>query len=219
MHKLYHEQITRSALETVFSRQAIDIIVAANLGQDSLINLLKGHYHFDANGFEKAFAYLEELDAEFDNSITAGKVPSAWAAFGRKTHAVQDYYAHTNYVALWLEANPDVEMGAGNEIPPLVPEILQSDRLYAARVYYPFEALTLFPVFIPFLKRILPADSHVNMNLDSPEAGPLFPLALSAAKKRTRLTCEAACSRIAETFGEDALKQFLDKSIDDSYEI
>ena len=30
----------------------------------------------------------------------------AWQAFGRLTHTAQDFYAHSNYVALWRERNP-----------------------------------------------------------------------------------------------------------------
>lgn len=212
MHENYHVQITKEAVRNSFSDRALAIIIEANLNQDSLLNLLKGHYHFDANGFDQSFVYIDHQRRIILDKIQRGDALEAWRAFGRLTHVVQDFYAHTNYVALWQESFPDEDFRSGEGVPPLLPQLLGSDRLFAARVYYPLEALSIFPIFNPFLKRILPSDAHVNMNLDSPESGPLFPLAMSAAINRTRVTFQEICSAIESTGDETRLMAFLDRA-------
>ena len=68
-----------------------------------------GHdeYHFDNNAFEKSYAYIEEQRALTISSLMANDVFSAWSAFGRLTHTVQDFYSHSNYVDLWLSRQPE----------------------------------------------------------------------------------------------------------------
>jgi hypothetical protein len=214
MEKIYHEELTRSALDAVFSRGALDAIVTANLGQDSLLNLLKSRYHFDDNDFDGAFAYAEAQEAAVVAALRDKDQEAAWAAFGRLTHAAQDFYAHTNYVALWLEAHPDFDADAGLPVDPVDPKIVYSDALIAAHVYYPLEALTIFDGLVPALQRILPADSHANMNLDHPGRGDLFPLAMSAARARTQFSFGEISALIAAEMGADGLALFQDRPID-----
>jgi len=99
----YHASITRKALSERFGPRALEAIVTANLGQDNLCGQI-GHdeYHFDNNAFEKSYAFIEKQQALTVSSLGDGDVPAAWAAFGRLTHTAQDFYAHTNYVDLWL---------------------------------------------------------------------------------------------------------------------
>ena len=208
MQKPYHEELTRTALAGAFSRRALDAIVAANLRQDALLNLLKGRYHFDANDLAGAHRYVAAQEEAVLRHLQAGDPPAAWAAFGRLTHALQDFYAHTNYAALWLEAHPDQADGA--PVDPLDTDILTSDRLIAARVYYPLEALTIFKRLVPLLQRILPADSHANMNLDHPGRGALFPAAMSAARARTRHKFDGLTARIEDGLGAQGLAAFQD---------
>lgn len=205
----YHEQMTRAALDGRFSKPALDAVVKANLGQDALLKLLVGKYHFDGNAFEQAFIYMEEQEAAILAALAADKPLQAQQAFGRITHAVQDYYAHTNYAALWLEAHPDFEPAGGLPVDPVDPEIMEAGGLRAAYVYLPWEALALFPALVPILERLLPPDSHTRMNLDHPGRGPLFPLALSAAEERTRLVFEAISRRIRAELNGDRLGVFL----------
>ena len=49
-------------------------------------------------------------------------------SFGRLTHAAQDFYAHSNYIALWRESHPEA---APNETDPLIAVLLsaQADSL------------------------------------------------------------------------------------------
>jgi len=183
----YHASITRKALSEHFSPRALEAIVAANLGQDDLRGQI-GHdeYHFDNNAFEKSYAFIEEKRALTVSSLQGGDAPSAWTAFGRLTHTAQDFYAHTNYVNLWLARFADKTPPSPPEIDPLINELVDSPELRSGKLYYPLEALS----FVPFLKRfvmlLLPKDSHAWMNLDSPERGRRFEYVLEAALKRTR---------------------------------
>jgi hypothetical protein len=183
----YHASITRKALSERFSPRALEAIVVANLGQDNLRGQI-GHdeYHFDNNAFEKSYAFIETQRALTISSLQDEDAPAAWAAFGRLTHTAQDFYAHTNYVDLWLARFTDQTLPSPSEIDPLIHELVNSPELHSGKLYYPFEALS----FVPFLKRfvipLLPKDSHAWMNLDSPERGKRFEYAIEAALKRTR---------------------------------
>lgn len=124
--------------------------------------------------------------------MTAGKPQNAWAAFGRLLHGAQDFYAHTNYIRLWialytgppdLTAPPDI-------IEPLVPRLIESPDLYSGRVDWFWEAASRIPGLEMLSNRLAPDGSHYCMNLDSPDQGPLFTYAYHAALKRTRLEYE-----------------------------
>lgn len=182
----YHASITRNALSEYFSPRALEAIIAANLEQDNLRGQI-GHdeYHFDNNAFEKSYAFIEAQRTLAISSLQDGDQPAAWTAFGRLTHTAQDFYAHTNYVDLWLAHCADETRLSPPEIDPLVDELVDSPELHSGKLYYPFEALS----FVPFLKRLviplLPRDSHAWMNLDAPERGKRFEYAFEAAIKRT----------------------------------
>ena len=186
----YHEAITRKALSAHFSPRALDDIVVANLGQDNLRGQI-GHdeYHFDNNAFDQGYAYIEEQRALLYAALEKDDAPSAWAAFGRLTHTAQDFYAHSNYVDLWL-AGFDGNPPPPPEIDPMVEELLNSPNLHSGKLYYPLEAFS----FVPFLKRfvmpLLPKDSHAHMNLDSPKRGTRFAYAFEAAVVRTGVEFE-----------------------------
>jgi chaperonin GroEL len=113
--------------------------------------------------------------------------PAALAAFGRLLHGRQDFYAHSNWVALWVasrggpaQCTPDqVEICAD---PLLVPQLISGTGV-------PWHFIV---VRMPLLGRLarrslIPADSHEAMNLDHPGRGPLFPFAMAAAIKHSRL--------------------------------
>ena len=212
MHKAFHIQLCRSALSGSFSAGALEIIIRANLGQDSLLNLLRSEFHFDANAFDRAFDYCRDQEVRVLRSLLQADITEARRAFGRLTHALQDYYAHSNYAALWLEAHPGYKPARDGPVDPVDPEIMGSSRLIAARVYYPLEALSIFPGLVPAIQRRLPADSHANMNLDHPGRGPLFEYAMSAARQRTWLCSRELTGRISMEIGHEALEQFTGKS-------
>src|SRR6185503_12531594 len=83
--------------------RALAAITYANVQQDRLAGQF-GHdeFHFDNNAFEKSYAYIEEQRALTVSSLQKPDADSAWAAFGRFLHTVQDFYAHSNYVTLWI---------------------------------------------------------------------------------------------------------------------
>ena len=193
----YHEAITRKALLSFFSPTALDAVVAANLAQDKLSGQI-GHdeFHFDNNAFEKSYAYLAKQRTLIHAALENSDGPSAWAAFGRLTHTAQDFYAHSNYVDLWLagfETPPQP-----SEIDPLVEELIRSHNLRSGKLYYPIEVLSFIPFLKPFVFPLLPKDSHAHMNLDAPEHGQRFAYAFEAATKRTGIELELVTSTLQE---------------------
>ncbi len=224
MKAVYHRQILARALGARVSPRALKAIYRANVWQDRPSALI-GHpeFHFDENAFAEALAYVEECRA-----LAAGaeSPAEAWAAFGRLSHTVQDFYAHSNYVALWMERETPYSSPAqglvgktldgGREWPPvksidgLDPSLLKHPRLMTCRVYLPLEALYLIPGLGPLVKMLLPKDSHAWMNLDNPKTGPLFPYAMEAAVQRTVAEFERTLAAIGEERGEAAVQALVD---------
>jgi hypothetical protein len=185
MLEVHHTEMTREALDARVSPRALEVMIAANLKQDSPAGLL-GHdeYHFDNNAFDESYRYIKEQRGYVIAALLSPGVLSSWIAFGRLTHAVQDFYAHTNYVSMWLGENNGTPR-ASSEIDPLRKDLIEHPTLHSGRVYLPMDAL----YFVPFLRKLslalLPRDSHGWMNLDSPAQGPHFEYARAAAVKRT----------------------------------
>jgi hypothetical protein len=195
------------ALDDLFSLRALEKIIEANLYQDRLRGQIGHHeYHFDHNAFDKSYAYIEEQRTLTVSSLMANDVPAAWSAFGRLTHTIQDFYAHSNYIDLWLARQPNGTPPVSFEIDPVDPGLIHNHALRSGKVYLR-EILT----FIVPLKRlamsILPRDAHGWMNLDSPERGPNFPYAFQAAVKRTKLEFE----RTTKNLTGDLFMLFVDK--------
>jgi len=181
--------MTREALGEQMSPRALEVITAANRRQDSARNLI-GHdaYHFD-NSLEKGWRYISEQRGHVIASLLSPGMLSAWIAFGRLTHGVQDFYSHTNYVSLWLDQFSDTPP-APAEIDPLQKDLIESPRLHSGKVYMPLDALYFIPVLRRLALALLPRDSHGWMNLDSPKQGAKFEYARAAAIKRTRYEFE-----------------------------
>jgi hypothetical protein len=203
----YHAEMTQLALDGQFSSRALERIMAANVYQDRVAGQI-GHdeYHFDNNAFEKSYAYLEEQRALTVASLMANDAPSAWSAFGRLTHTAQDFYAHSNYIELWLARQPQGAPPTPPEVDPLDPRVLESQALRSGKIY-PLEPLSFIPVLRPLVMRLLPRDAHCWMNLDSPARGRNFKYAFSAAIKRTRLEFEQMTSGLPP----EICHLFLDK--------
>lgn len=204
----YHITMLSRVLGGRISARALQAITAANLGQDGLAGLVAHpEYHFDDSLFERSLAYVETCRRE---AAKATDPAVAWAAFGRLSHAVQDFYAHSNYVRLWAERAEGQPLPPPEAIDGLDPALLRHPRLISGRVYWPLEALWIFPALHPWLKRVLPADSHANLNLDTPATGPLFDYAIEAAVQRTYVEFERTLALIGETQGAVAMRRFLD---------
>jgi hypothetical protein len=206
----YHLEITRKALGSQFGPQALETIIRANVHQDDLKYLLGGypHHHFDDNAFERTYAYLDEQRKLILDTLAQTNTTPAWEAYGRITHAVQDFYAHTNYVQLWLEQNAGETAPDPAGIAPLTAEILASPRLISGRVNIFLELLNLIPIIGMILRPLFPPDIHARMNLDQPSSGPLFHYAFVAAQKRTRAEFETLSAHILDALNPEALVQF-----------
>jgi hypothetical protein len=180
-----HEEMTCEALGAHFSQRALEVILAANRKQDALSGQI-GHdeFHFDNNAIERGMAYVNEQRGLVIASLLSPGVLSAWVAFGRLIHTVQDFYSHTNYVSLWLDAHDDTPP-APSEIDPVRKDLIESQKLHSGRIYLPLDALYFIPFLRNFSLGLLPKDSHGWMNLDSPKQGVRFEYARAAAIKRT----------------------------------
>jgi hypothetical protein len=185
-----HEEMTRDALCNRVSPRALEVFIAANCKQDSWRGQF-GHdeYHFDNNAIDEGHRYISEQRGFVIASLLSPGVIPAWIAFGRLTHAVQDFYSHTNFVSMWLDQHNGTPP-APSEIDPVQKSLIESPSLHSAKLYIPMDVL----YFIPFLRKLslvfLPRDSHGRMNLDSPKQGPHFEYARAAAVKRTQYEFE-----------------------------
>ncbi len=212
MRSKYHRQITTQALEGQVSPRALEAILRGNLRQDNLRGQI-GHpeYHFDDNTFSAGWAYIDQHRGHIMSSITARRNPQpAWMSFGRLTHAVQDFYAHSNYLALWQSHYPPEALPAPDQVNALDPKLLSHPELRSGRIYYPLEMLTIIPGLAGLARRLLPQDSHAWMNLDSPDRGPLFPYALAAAEQHTRHAFRRVKDEILQKTGASGLRFFVD---------
>lgn len=186
----FHVEMMHLALDDLFSQRALKQIIAANVGQDRLRGQI-GHpeYHFDHNAFDRSYAYIEEQRALTISSLMSNDIPAAWAAFGRLTHTAQDFYAHSNYIDLWLARQIDRRLPSASEVDPVDMDLLHNPALHSGKVYVR-ELLTFIPLLKSFALSILPRDAHGWMNLDSPARGPNFKYAFQAALKRTKIEFE-----------------------------
>lgn len=188
MLKPVHVQMMHRALGGRFSVRALGAIVDANVRVDSLWKLV-GHaeYHFDDNAFEASRAYMQQQRALIRPALEHGELRAAWEAFGRLTHTAQDFYAHSNYVDLWLACQPNGMEPAANEIDPLDDSLIENPSLRSGKMYFPLGYLSFVPGLSKLVMPRMPRDSHAWMHLDSAARGPMFEYAFHAAVKRTRV--------------------------------
>ena len=181
-----HEEMTREALTNRLSPRALAVVIAANRKQDALSGQI-GHneYHFDNNAIDEGHRYIKEQRGFVLASLLSPGVLSAWIAFGRLLHTAQDFYAHTNYIPMWLDQH-DGTPPAPPEVDPVQKSLIESPKIRSGKIYLPMDALYFVPFLRKFSLALLPHDSHGKMNLDSPKQGPRFEYARAAAVKRTQ---------------------------------
>ena len=185
MKSKYHVEMTRDALQGDFSESALRTIIKANVWQDRPRNQFGHDYiHFDGSAFESGYAYIARKKQAIIENLKSERVKAARKAFGQITHTWQDFYSHSNYVQLWLGNHPDA---GPDDIEPADPDIITSPKLMSGVNYGLVEFIAMLPLVSKWLTPRMPEDSHARMNMDGPEANPLFPYAISAATKRTRL--------------------------------
>jgi hypothetical protein len=187
----YHIEIMFESLGDHLGTRALAVMTKANIRQDRFAGQF-GHdeYHFDNNAFEKTYAYIEEQRARVGSCLAGNDVMEAWRAFGRMTHSAQDFYAHSNYVTLWLNRFDGQTPPPPGEIDPVHPDLIHSPDLRSGKTYPPLEWLYYFKRIRPYVLPLIPRDSHAWMNLDSPAQGFKFEYAVQAAVKRTRIEHE-----------------------------
>jgi hypothetical protein len=211
MDRIYHVQLLTESVGSHFSQRALEQVIAANLGQDALPFLLGGYpeYHFDNNQIARSLAYVEAEHALIGTLAASEDAAAQRAAFGRLTHTVHDFYAHSNYVDLWLETNGGLANTSPEQIDALVPQLLGHPRLMTGTFHLWFDTFYYLPGLRPFLRRLyVRPGSHEAMNLDSPQQGPKFDYAMVAARQRTLHEYGRAAQTIVTLGGERALQLF-----------
>ncbi|QRN83782.1 hypothetical protein JR338_03225 [Chloroflexota bacterium] len=185
MKSKYHIEMTRDALEGIFSDKALQTIIRANIWQDRPQNQFSRDYiHFDGSAFEAGYAYIAHQKQAILSFLNSGKIKPAQKAFGQIIHTWQDFYSHSNYVQLWLKQHPET---IPDEIEPADPSSLNSPELFSGVNYGLIEFIAMLPLLSKWVYERMPDDSHAKNNMDDPLANPLFPYAIAAATKRTRL--------------------------------
>ncbi len=201
----YHIAVLTETLGQHFSASALQQIIRANLGQDSGRTQFQMHVHFDNCTFAEGRAFVEQQHA----LIAGADDPKLMrAALGRLTHAVQDFYSHSNYVDLWLEANGGFANTGPEDINGLDPALLNHPRLISGYFYLWRDIIYYVPVIDRLAKKYLVfPGSHEAMNLDEPSTGPKFPYSIVAAKQRTL----AEYQRAARALSPERAARFHDR--------
>jgi hypothetical protein len=205
--------MTRNALTDFFTEKALKTVVRANVWQDRPRNQFGHDYiHFDGSAFEAGLAYIRDQEQLIINAIQKDEMVKARKAFGQITHTWQDFYSHSNYVPLWLQAHPNA---APEGIDPSDPAILNSPELHSGVNYGLIEFISMIPPFSKWIIPKMPADSHARMNMDGPEASPLFPFGIAAGQKRTtQLFQELLTACEQESIPQALIDRFLGRDND-----
>lgn len=202
-----HIKITKVALEEFFSKQGLGEIIAANIGQDDLkYQFGHDHFHYDNNSFAKADAYVLQLREECAYRIKKRDLRGARQSFGKLTHTVQDFYAHSNYIEIMLSKLTEPSQIQVREPGDSLPEEIISGKLY-----YPLEAITFIPKISKRISYLFPPDSHARLNKDDPEK-PNYHQAYRLAVAATT----QELGRITEHLSDDDKWSFFDKAIEKS---
>lgn len=196
MNTKYHIEITRKALESHFSNQALERIITANIRQDRVAYMLgHDHIHFDGSAFNAGFRYIADQEKLLLDHLALSDYNQAQEAFGRVIHSWQDLYSHSNYVQLWLQTHPHQppeKIVANN------PDIINHPSFASGKNYGLIEFLSMVPVLSSLIKPRMPSDSHAIMNLDSPSSGPNFYFAYWAAYKATQAAYENLMEKLRQ---------------------
>jgi hypothetical protein len=131
-----HERIVREALGDVLASDALRVVILANRRSD--LHQLTPYYHFDSARDARALCDLWErglhtwlaravaLSTPGDSAAPGFlKRRDALAAFGRATHALADFYSHTNWIEL------AVARGEKPALAPLLEDRCDPERLPA----------------------------------------------------------------------------------------
>jgi hypothetical protein len=115
-----HEEITATAL-SFLRPEILTALEAANASSDAEFFTVNAN-HFDDCNFTGGAAVVRtsqaEAVAQLDPSAAPGADSAAIPAFGHALHAVQDFYAHTNWIELGGQVLVDGSLGAFPALSP-----------------------------------------------------------------------------------------------------
>lgn len=204
----YHIDITRQAIGAEVGAHALQVILRANVGQDSLIHQVgRDHFHFDNNRIKASNAYIEEQRIAVFSSLARSDVRAAWQAFGRMIHTVQDFYSHSDYVPRWLSRFSGGTPPPPEAIDPVSAEVLEDPGLHTGMFNHPLEILAFPPPLRKLILPFLPANSHAHMNHDGPHVSAQFDYVFQASVKRTRLEFDTTTFQLSP----EHLSSFTDR--------
>ena len=212
MYARYHVDLTCSVLEPFFPAQRLQEVVHANLAQDSVVNLFgsKPYLHFCDNLVSESLAYIDSEHARIQALVQAdGAFAEQRAALGRLLHTVQDFYAHSNYVDLWLQYHGGRHQIKPEQVDALDEEVLAHPDLLTGSWVFWRDIVYYIPGVANLVRRFyIPPNSHESMHLDSPDRGPLFAYALACARQRTAHEYHRALASIYAVGGHQAVHSF-----------
>lgn len=200
----------QTVLGSLFNPADLALITAANLGQDRLWGQIHPEYHFDNCYFVAGEQYVAAQRWQIITILTtSGDRRAALQALGRLLHARQDFYAHANWVALWV-AECGGLTAVSPEDTPICPDPTAVPGLISGRGSIPLYVLYRIPMLGSLIRRIyFPPDTHEAMNLDHPGRGPLFAYAMAAATRHTQVELDIVLAELGQMGGETAVTHFL----------
>lgn len=213
MQARYHIQITHAAVGDRFTQSDLQRIVRANLSQDRLPNLvLHPELHFDGGALREAQAYISQQRRLAVRLLMHGDRAGALDAFGRLTHTRQDFYAHSNWTALWV-----VRHGGPDRVTPDQVEICPNPLAVPGLISGKASVIHFLACRIPLYGRwharhMTPHDDHEAMNLDHPGRGPMFSYAVAAATRHTVVELDTLLKMLARDGGLAAPARLLGDS-------
>lgn len=186
MEPRYHAELIHTALGPYLALDDRRIIIRANIMQDFLGPIGHPEYHFDGSCFAESVLYIKSQREKAVAAVVGeGDRKAALQAFGRLLHACHDFYAHSNWVRLWVAAHGGVHQ-CNSEETPICEDPLSVPELRSGKGSVFWYIVYRVPLAGRYIKRLyLPPDSHEAMNLDHPGQGPLFAYAMAAARKHT----------------------------------
>jgi hypothetical protein len=205
----FHISMTEEAIGQHFDKGDLDIIIRANLEQDSLRNIFNPIVHFDDSRLEESQEYIVAQRRLAADHFLAGDRQEALRALGRLLHTRQDFYAHSNWAALWVERHGGLEATRPDDVEICADPAGEAGVMTGRASLFWYFACRL-PLLGNWLERsVAPSDSHEVMNLDYPERGPLFAYALQAATNHTREELRLLLDSLAVRGGQQAHSDFL----------
>ncbi|MEX3973830.1 HET-C-related protein [Paraburkholderia caribensis] len=86
-------------------RACSNVLAGAQWNQD-VWHFFDSSAHFDNCAFGASLDYVDTLLAEVDSAVKSGNRDAALKAVGQTLHAIQDFYAHSNYIELSAQDTP-----------------------------------------------------------------------------------------------------------------